>query len=213
MADGALICPNCRREGDPGERFCAYCGSQKPAAAPPEALPEPPPDASREPEARAQATTPERRAPTEEKSPVPAADSLGRIRGFGPTIIRVALGFLFLYPMNPIVSGYGWPAPDVETWEIGPVEYWAHAAFLADRLDVIYAVSTIQLLAGVLIILGLLFRPACVVMAATFIAIWIFVFVDSSTIEVQLEYLGFAVAFLGLMLVGPGRLALRRRRD
>jgi hypothetical protein len=50
-------------------------------------------------------------------------------------------------------------------------------------------------------------------MAGTFVAIWVFIFANGSSLEVQLGYLAFALAFLGLMVLGPGRFALRSKRE
>jgi len=241
MPEGGLDCPSCGAVVDPGDQFCGYCGGRMPAEAssePPVPSPPPPrraeprpqpirtpaeptqqqgrvaPEATLDPGALPQEADPAREAPPELRPGFWARNG-----GIGLTFIRIALGFLFIFPRNPLMFGDPWAGGD--PWSPGEtgfyplesVEYWAQTLVLTDRQELFYGVCLIQMLAGAFIVLGLLFRPACVLMATTFIGIWVVVFLFGSGIGIQLGYLAWALAFLGLMLAGPGRLALRRRRD
>lgn len=221
MPDGGLSCPSCGAVVDPADQFCGYCGGRMPAevpAEPPAPPPPPPPRVEPQPQPIQSPADPtkQRGSVTSETPPEFRSGFWARYSGLGLTAIRVALGFLFIFPRNPLMFGDPWFALETGSyaWDVAPhVEYWAQAVVLTDGRDFFYAICITQILAGTFIVLGLLFRPACVLMAATFMGIWTFLFLYGTTIEIQLGYLAFAVAFLGLMLAGPGRLALRRKRD
>jgi len=164
------------------------------------------------------APPPEQRREDEASVPAPTVPRPGfwdRSEGWGLTILRLALGGLLLFPGSPLIFGGGWGwgvPPEYEPDPTDPFDIGGIFGVIPENLELLDVMALVQGVLGAVIILGVLFRPVCFLVAATFVAVW-WVFYDYGTsFAAWGSYLAFAVVFLGLMVAGPGRLALRRKR-
>lgn len=234
---GRQSCPTCGEALDASDRFCGSCGASVgvepgapagPRVGPPAQVsaPVPPVVAASGTKPTAPPVVPPSARPVEaamgdtdaapsrrlagEIAPVPGS----RPRDVGLALIRVALGLLLVYPRNPLFHGHtgALPGDPAYTWsDVVPVEFWARTAVPLD-LDFFYAMAVTQLVAGGLIVAGVLFRTACLVMALTWVVVLGYVFFEGSALEMQLNYALTAMAFVGLALAGPGRWVVGKRR-
>jgi len=127
------------------------------------------------------------------------------LHDWGLLLLRVGLGAAFIAHGVPKLLG-------------GP-ETWAALGGAMTNLGVHFAPAVWGLAAacseaggGLLLALGLLFRPACVAMLATMLVALAMHFGKGDPFLVYSHALEDAVVFLALLLTGPGRLSLDRRR-
>ena len=91
-------------------------------------------------------------------------DKLGNYKNFGLLIIRVGLGMLFIWHGFPKLMG------GVKVWEqLGGATKHAGIHFFALLYGLLYAL--IETFGGFLLVIGLTFRPVCLLLA--FVFIWV----------------------------------------
>jgi putative oxidoreductase len=127
--------------------------------------------------------------------------SLGRYRDFGLLILRLGVGVLF------VLHGY----PKL----IGGPERWAALGGAMGYLGITVlpvawglAAACAELFGGLLLILGLLFRPACLALLATMAVAATMHFSRGDGLSGASHALELACVFFGLLFVGPGRHSL-----
>lgn len=214
------FCGDCGARQAATARFCGVCGAPLgEMAPPPPALSSParvgppvsPPGVSPAEAGPAPVDdhTPARResAPSPSPRAAPGGD-LGRL------LLRLGLGVLHVYPANPMAyRGVYDPAliEDVyNPWAF--TEFWAWMAVDRGQAPVYDGVSVAMAVLGALVATGLFFRTACAGMALVLAGLTAFVFLGGSSLAFQMEYAVMALAFVGLLVLGPGRYRLGRRR-
>jgi putative oxidoreductase len=65
-----------------------------------------------------------------------------------------------------------------------------------------------EVVGGICVAIGFLFRPACLLLTATMIGALVFKLQDASTFGYWIEYAELATAFFAMLLMGPGRFSL-----
>jgi putative oxidoreductase len=124
--------------------------------------------------------------------------SLTKYRESGLLALRVALGGLFFYV-------HGWPllAGGVGKWrELGLAMHFFHIHFAPVFWGFMAAFS--ESIGAVLVMLGLLFRPACILIAIT---MFVAATVDWRTggLAHAAQALELLIVFASLIFIGPGK--------
>ena len=125
--------------------------------------------------------------------------SLTRFRDWGLLFLRVALGFVIVY-----IHGWHKLAGGVHRWaEIGAAVryvgihfgymFWGLMAALAETLG------------AVLVILGALFRPACIMLLITMLVATAMLRHTGAGWEAASHPLELAILFFSLLFIGPGK--------
>ncbi|MGZ3944241.1 MAG: DoxX family protein [Mucilaginibacter sp.] len=129
---------------------------------------------------------------------------LGNYKNFGLLIIRVGLGFMFIYHGYPKLTG------GVPVWEkLGGSVKYAGIHFLPTAWGLLAALS--ETLGGVLLILGLAFRPVCILLVINLIVAALFHFGTGEGLMGASHAIEDAIMFAGLLFVGPGRYSVDKR--
>lgn len=134
-----------------------------------------------------------------------------RNRGFGLLFLRLGLGILLIYGWNPTAMGSFAGGEEAEL--LGDLPYWVEVALVLDLPQLYYGVVGAHMATGFLIILGLLFRPACFVAAGSYLSVLAFQAVWAAEYMTIIDFVQsgcMVLIFLGLMVAGPGRLAVGR---
>lgn len=130
---------------------------------------------------------------------------LGKFKNTGLLLIRVGIGlsFIFLHGYPKLMGG-------TETWEmvgksmgnIGVSQYpivWGLAAGLVETIG------------GLLFMLGLLFRPVCILFAFVMLVASIHHISAGDGFGVASHPFEVGVLFLGMLLTGPGRYSVDKQ--
>ena len=130
--------------------------------------------------------------------------SLNKYRDFGLLVIRVGLGAMFIFHGYPKMMGgpAGWAEIGASTKVVGinfaPV-FWGLMAALSEALG------------GFLILVGLIFRPACLLLLITLAIAAITHFVKGDGLSGASHAVEAAIMFTGLFIIGPGRYSADRK--
>lgn len=126
--------------------------------------------------------------------------SLSRYRDFGLLILRVGLGIFFIL--------HGWPKL------LGGPERWEELGNAMGNLGVTFfpvlwgfLAMAAELLGGLLLILGFLFRPACLLLFFTMIIATLYL-LPGGDLSQWSHPAKMAVVFAALLFIGPGRFSL-----
>ena len=134
-------------------------------------------------------------------------DKLGKYKNFGLLIIRVGLGIMFIYHGYPLLMG------GVKMWgEIGSSTKYVGIHFLPVAWGLISALT--ETLGGVLLILGLAFRPVCLLLIINLLVATAFHLHQSGPmggLEGAAHAIEDAVTFAGLFFIGPGRYSVDKK--
>lgn len=117
----------------------------------------------------------------------------------GLLILRIGLGLSYM-----II--HGWPklSGGAERWEgVGGAMSYVGIDFFPVVWG--FMASAAEFFGGLLIMLGLLFRPAAVALAATMVVATIFHLGSGDGLSGSAHSLKMAVVFIGLFFIGPGR--------
>lgn len=133
--------------------------------------------------------------------------NLAKYKNFGLLVIRVGLGLMFIWHGYPKVIG----GPKV--WaEIGGATGYFGVHFLPAVWGLLSALT--EALGGVLIFLGLAFRPACLLMIINLIVAAVF-HLNQSGPEGGLggasHAIEDAITFTGLLFIGPGSYSVDKK--
>ena len=123
--------------------------------------------------------------------------SLTRFRDWGLLFLRVALGALFIY-------AYGWRklAGGVALWrEVGSAVHHVGIHFGFVFWGLMAALS--ETLGNVLVILGFLFRPACIMLLCTMLVAATTTL--SKGVAASSHPLELAIVYFSLIFIGPGK--------
>ena len=130
--------------------------------------------------------------------------SLTKYRDWGLLFLRVALGSFYLY-----VHGWHKLAGGVHTWrEIGLAIRYAGIHFAPVFWGLMAALS--ETLGCVLLILGFLFRPACIGLMITLLVASAMHLRKGQGLETASHAIELAILFFSLLFIGPGKYSLDR---
>ncbi|MDB5145333.1 MAG: DoxX family protein [Mucilaginibacter sp.] len=125
-------------------------------------------------------------------------DNLGKYKNHGLLIIRVGLGIMFIYHGFPKLFG-------------GPVK-WDHLGAAMGYLGIHFLPVTwgflsaaTETIGGLLILLGLCFRPVCILLVINLIVAAVFTFALSGNFGDATHAIEDAIMFAGLLFIGPGQ--------
>ena len=121
----------------------------------------------------------------------------GKYRNHGLLIIRVGLGILFIYHGFPKLIG------GPHKWErLGTATGYLGIHFLPIIWGFLSAMT--ETVGGLLVILGLGFRPVCILMVINLIVAAVFTFALSGNFGDATHAIEDAITFAGLLFIGPG---------
>jgi putative oxidoreductase len=123
---------------------------------------------------------------------------LGNYKNFGLLVIRVGLGILFIYHGLPKLIG-------------GPAR-WEHLGNAAGSVGIHFlptfwgfVCALIETLGGVLVIVGLAFRPVCILLVLDLIVAAVFTYHVDGSFVAATHAIEDAITFAGLLFIGPGK--------
>lgn len=133
--------------------------------------------------------------------------SLGNYKNFGLLIIRVGLGIMFVYHGFPKLTG------GVKTWEslgsataVVGIHLWPMIWGLLAAL--------IEAVGGFLLIIGLAFRPACLLLTVELVIAALFMLHQQGPdggLMAASHAIEDAIMFAGLLFVGPGKYSVDKK--
>ncbi|MDB5007765.1 MAG: DoxX family protein [Mucilaginibacter sp.] len=123
---------------------------------------------------------------------------MGNYKNFGLLIIRVGLGLMFIY------HGYSKLGGGIKTWEeLGSTTKYVGIHFWPVVWGLLSAV--VETFGGFLLIIGLVFRPVCLLLLINLIVAAAMHLGKGDGLEGAAHAIEDAVVFAGLFFVGPGR--------
>jgi len=129
---------------------------------------------------------------------------LSNYKNFGLLIIRVGLGIMFIYHGFPMLMG------GVKEWRgLGSSMKYAGIHFLPVMWGFLAAAT--ELLGGFLLIIGLAFRPVCILLVANLIIAALMHFGTGGNLGDAAHSIEDAIVFAGLLFVGPGRYSVDKK--
>jgi putative oxidoreductase len=124
--------------------------------------------------------------------------NLGNYKNFGLLIIRVGLGIMFIYHGFPLLSG------GVKRWEeLGSATKYAGIHFWPVVWGLLSA--SIETFGGFLLIIGLVFRPVCLLLLITMVVAALSHFGRGEGMDGASHAIEDAIMFAGLTFLGPGK--------
>ena len=124
--------------------------------------------------------------------------NLNNYRNFGLLIIRVGLGVMFIYHGFPKLFGgpHAWAGLGASTKYVGINFLPAVWGFLA---------ALVETLGGFLLVIGLVFRPVCLLLIVNMVVAAAFHFGKGDGLQGAAHAIEDAIMFAGLLFVGPGK--------
>jgi putative oxidoreductase len=123
--------------------------------------------------------------------------NLSNYKNFGLLVIRVGLGIMFIYHGLPKLMG----GEDMWT-KVG-----GSAKFVGITFQPVFwgfMSAAVETLGGLLFIIGLAFRPVCLLLIINLIVASAFHFGTGGGLEAAAHAIEDAITFLGLFIIGPG---------
>jgi len=129
---------------------------------------------------------------------------LGNYKNFGLLIIRVGLGLTFIYFGYPVLTG----GPD--KWKaLGEATKYVGIHFLPVVWGLLAALT--EAVGGFLLIIGLAFRPVCLLLIITLIVAAYSHFGKGEGLDGAQHAIEDAIIFAGLLFVGPGKYSVDKK--
>jgi putative oxidoreductase len=125
-------------------------------------------------------------------------------RDLGLLIIRIGLGIMFIYHGFPKLMG----GPD--KWERLGIATGSLGIHFLPVLWGFFSATT-ETIGGLLIILGFVFRPVCILMVINLIVAALFTFQQSGNFGDATHAIEDAITFAGLFFIGPGIFSIEKR--
>ncbi|WP_316802493.1 DoxX family protein [Pedobacter nototheniae] len=131
-------------------------------------------------------------------------DSLGKYRNTGLLLTRLGLGVMFIIHGFPKIAGgvHGWEGLGGSMKLIGvdflPV-FWGFMAAATETFG------------GFLLIVGLFFRPACLLLIFTMAIATLVHFAKGDGIGGASHAIELGIVFIGLTFIGPGKYSVDKR--
>ncbi|MBB3056710.1 DoxX family protein [Mucilaginibacter gotjawali] len=123
---------------------------------------------------------------------------LGNYKNFGLLVIRVGLGIMFIYHGYPKLGGGPkmWGELGSSTKYVG-IHFWPVVWGLLS--------AAVETFGGFLLIIGLAFRPVCLLLLINLLVAAAMHFGKGDGLEGAAHAIEDAIVFAGLLFVGPGR--------
>jgi len=130
--------------------------------------------------------------------------NLGNYKNFGLLVIRLGLGIMFIYHGLPKLLGgpHKWEGLGTATSAVG-------VHFLPMLWGLLAAVT--ETFGGFLVVLGLAFRPVCLLLMIELIVAALFTYHQSGSLGDASHAIEDAVIFAGLLFVGPGKYSMDKK--
>jgi len=129
---------------------------------------------------------------------------LGNYKNFGLLVIRVGLGIMFIYHGYPKLGG------GIKMWEeLGNSTKYIGIHFWPVVWGLLCAV--VETFGGFLLILGLAFRPVCLLLMINLIVAATSQYGSGDGLAGAAHAIEDAIVFAGLIFVGPGRFSVDRK--
>jgi putative oxidoreductase len=129
---------------------------------------------------------------------------LGNYKNFGLLVIRVGLGIMFIYHGYPKLGG------GVKMWEeLGSSTKYVGIHFWPVVWGLLCAV--VETFGGFLLILGLAFRPVCLLLLINLIVAAISSYRGGGGLFDAAHAIEDAIMFAGLIFVGPGKNSMDKK--
>jgi len=130
--------------------------------------------------------------------------NLGNYKNFGLLIIRLGLGAMFIYHGLPKLMG------GPHKWEgLGTATNYVGIHFLPMMWGLLAAAT--ETFGGFLIVLGLVFRPVCLLLVIDLVIAAIFTYDKSGSFLDATHAIEDAIMFAGLLFVGPGKYSVDKK--
>jgi putative oxidoreductase len=130
--------------------------------------------------------------------------SLNKYKDLGLLIIRVGLGAMFIYHGYPKLMG------GKEAWTgLGSSTKYIGITFLPMMWGLLAALT--ETVGGLLVILGLAFRPACLLLVINLVVAAVSHFGKGGDLGDAAHAIEDAVVFAGLFFIGPGRYSVDKK--
>jgi putative oxidoreductase len=130
--------------------------------------------------------------------------NLSNYKNLGLLIIRVGLGIMFIYHGYPKLMG----GPK-EWTELGGSMKYVGIHFLPAAWGFLAAAT--ELLGGFLLIIGLAFRPVCILLLINLIVAALMHFGSGGNLGDAAHAIEDAVVFAGLIFIGPGKYSVDKK--
>lgn len=131
-------------------------------------------------------------------------ENLSNYKNFGLLIIRIGLGVMFIYHGVPKLSG-------------GP-EHWEKLGGAMKVVGISYApafwgfmAAITETFGGLLLMIGLAFRPVCILLVINLIVAALMHFSKGAGLEGAAHAIEDAIMFLGLIFIGPGLYSIDKK--
>ena len=129
---------------------------------------------------------------------------LGNYKNFGLLVIRIGLGILFIYHGLPKLLG------GPHKWEgLGTATSYAGIHFLPMVWGALSACT--ETFGGFLLILGLVFRPVCLLLVVNLVVAALFTLGKSGNFGDATHAIEDAIMFAGLLFIGPGKYSIDKK--
>ncbi|QEC76783.1 DoxX family protein [Mucilaginibacter ginsenosidivorax] len=130
--------------------------------------------------------------------------NLGNYKNFGLLIIRVGLGIMFIYHGYPKLMG------GAKEWtELGGSMKYVGIHFLPMVWGLLAAVT--ELLGGFLLIIGLAFRPVCILLFINLVIAALMHLRTGGGLGEAAHAIEDAIVFAGLIFIGPGKYSVDKK--
>jgi putative oxidoreductase len=131
-------------------------------------------------------------------------ENLGNYKNFGLLIIRIGLGVLFIWHGVPKLAG-------------GP-DHWEKIGGAMKVVGISYApafwgfmAAIIETFGGLLLMIGLAFRPVCLLLVLNLIVAALMHFSKGDGLQGASHAIEDAIMFLGLIFIGPGLYSIDKK--
>lgn len=132
--------------------------------------------------------------------------SLNRYLDLGLLILRIGIGSMFLYHGFPKLSG------GPEKWEkVGSAIKYTGIEFAPVFWGFMAAIS--EFFGGICIILGLFFRPACILLTITMAVAATMHLGRGDGLQRASHAIESGILFLSLIVIGPGKYSIDRKKN
>ena len=129
---------------------------------------------------------------------------LGNYKNFGLLIIRIGLGMMFIYHGFPKLMG------GPRSWhEVGSAMKYVGIHFLPVVWG--FLAATVETFGGFLVIIGMAFRPVCILLVINLIVAALFHLGTGGGLGEAAHAIEDAIMFAGLLFLGPGKYSVDKK--
>lgn len=132
---------------------------------------------------------------------MPLFTGLGKFTNFGLLVVRIGIGIMMMVHGIPKIEGGPelWTKVGSSITHLGIHEFFAFWGFMA---------SISEGVGGLLVLLGMAFRPACIFLFFTMLMASITHIKNADELAVASHAIELCFLFFGLFIIGPGRFSV-----